>query len=51
MQNPEIVCKQLFSNKKDLSYVKYKYKITSRLISIKVVWELSYLNILIKDEL
>ena len=33
------------------SYVKYKYTIIGRLISIKVLWKLSHPNILIKGKL
>ena len=48
MYNPKKVCKQLFSKEKDLDYLKCIYKIISKLISIEVLWKLSYLNTLIK---
>ena len=51
MQNPKKVYKIFFSEEKDSDYVKYKYKIIGKLNSIKVLWKLSYLNTLIKDEL
>ena len=35
--NPEKVCKQLFSEKKDLGHVKCRYKIIDRLISIEIL--------------
>ena len=37
MQNFEKVCKQLFLIKEDLSHIKYKYKIITKLISIEVL--------------
>lgn len=45
------MCKQLFSKKEDSDYVKYKYKIIDRPIFIKVLWELTYSNALIKGQL
>ena len=49
--NPKKVCKQLFSEQEDSDQVKYKCKIISRLIFIKVLWESFHLNILIKVKL
>ena len=37
MQNPEKMCKQLFSDEKDSGHVKCRYKMIGRLISIKVL--------------
>ena len=49
--NLKKVCKQLFSEEKDSSHVKCRYKIINKLISIKVLWKLSYSNILTKGKL
>ena len=43
--NSEKVCKQLFLEEEDSSHVKYRCRIIGKLISIKVLWELSYSNI------
>ena len=51
VRNPEKVCKQLFSEVKDLGHVKCKCWIISRLISIEVLWESFHLNTPIKSEL
>ena len=48
--NLEKVFKQLFLQEGS-SYVKYKYKIISKLISIEVIWELFHPTTSIKDEL
>ena len=48
--NPKKVYKQLFTEEKNSIYMKCRYKIIGKLISIEVLWELSYLNILIKSE-
>ena len=49
--NLKEVYKQLFLKGKDSSYVKCRYRIIGRLIFIKVLWELSYLNTPIKGKL
>ena len=51
VRNIEKISKQLFSEKRDSDHMKYKYRIIYKLISIKILWKLSYLNILIKDKL
>ena len=48
--NLEKLYKQLFL-KEDLGHVKCIYRIISRLIFIEVLWESSYLNIPIKNDL
>ena len=51
VRNPKKVCKRLFSEKEDLGHVKCRYRIIDRLISIEVLWELSYPNTPINCEL
>ena len=51
VQNPEKLCKQIFSEEEDLGQMEYKYRRISRLIFIKVLWELSHPNTPIKDKL
>ena len=50
MQNLEKVCKRLFSEEEDSGHAECRYRIIGRLISIKVLWESSYLNTPIKGE-
>ena len=49
--NLEKVYKQFFSKEEDSSHVKCRYSIIGRLISINILFKLSYANILINCEL
>ena len=51
VQNPEKVCKQLFLEEEDSDYMECRYRITGRLISIKVLWKFFHANTPIKGEL
>ena len=51
VRNPEKVCKQLFSEEEDSGHIKCRYRVISRLISIKVSWESFHPNTPIKGEL